>query len=401
MTSLPFMRFPLDWNLEIEALHDHLRHGEFTRLSLLVRTSEPDWQYQALESLSSLLTQTSHLRSWYEASPGETGPSIALALHLARKAQDCRVEGPEEEAEAAGWAAEAREIVDRMAALEPDNVRIACARIEVARAQRDTDTIHEVWEAASRKHPDFFPLTVAYMTCLSPRFFGTHDEILAFARPRAADAEPGELRGLLPVFAYAELAASILAFLPEAESFRSVTDRYFRQDSVREEIFECARNYLGSDFEAWEERDVRALNVLLFTVELAGGRTLELSEALQERYTEFPWGWLGESRDSFERFALGLSGGDKWAEEVWLGDMNAIALIAISLLLLYFTLPEAVQSAKADRAVVAAGGFFGGPVLIHTPWVDVSVGLAFSALLFLFGAWLLMVKVTRRIARAW
>lgn len=47
---------------------------------------------------------------------------------------------------------------------------------------------------------------------------------MAFARPRAAEAGPGELRGLLPVFAYAELAATFIAFLSEGESFRSITD---------------------------------------------------------------------------------------------------------------------------------------------------------------------------------
>lgn len=399
MISTVWMRFPLDWSPEIEVLHDCLDHGEIGRLTLLVRMSDLDWQYQALESLSSLTTKTSRLRSWYEASPGALAPSIALALHLVRKAYDRRGDGPKGEAEAAQWAAEAREIVDRAAASEPGDPRITCARIEVARVEGGRDTIRKVWDEASVTHPDFFPLLVAVMTCVSLRFFGTEAEILAFARSRAAEAGPGEVRGVLPVLAHAEIAASRIASLSRVDSFRSVTDPYFGQDSVRGEILQCVRTYLGPDVSAWDRLDVRALNFLLFTLELCGEPTPLLAQAIGGRYTEIPWGWLGDSRETFERFVRGNSKEDKWAQEVWLGDMNAVALIFIGLMILYFTLPEALLSAKADRSLVVEGGFFGGPVLVHTPWIDISVGVVFSALLLLFGAWLLMVKVTRDIAR--
>ena len=398
MISTTFMRFPLDWNLEIQVLHDHLRHGEFARLTLLTRISDLDWQYQALESLSGPTTETSLLRSWHEAAPGEIAPSIALALHLLREAYLWRGDGAAGEAKAAQWIEEAREIVERAAALAPEDPRIACARIEVARAAGDRDTIRTIWGWTSRVHADFFPLLVAVMTCVSPRFFGTEGEILAFARAQAAGAQPGELRGVLPVLAHAEIVASRIASFSKLDSFRSVTDPYFKERSVRQEIRECAETYLGPRVKDWEHRDIRALNFLLFALVLSGDRVSNLTRALGPRYTELPWRWLGDSREVFERFARGKLPVDKWAEEVWLGNMNAMALIALSLLVFYFTLPEALLSAKADRSVVAEGGFFGGPVLVHTPWIDISVGVVFSVLMLLFGVWLLLAEATRDIS---
>lgn len=248
----------------------------------------------------------------------------------------------------------------------------------------------------------FFPLLVAVLTSVSPRLFSLDEEILEFARAQAAGARAGELRGVLPVLAHAEIAVSRLASFPEAESFRAFTDPYFGWYPVQEEILHCARIYFDYkiDVEAWKQLDVRALNFFLFALRLSRMGFAELVEALEGRYTELPWGWLGDSREVFERFTGILPPGDKWAREVWQGDMSSLGLIAVGLVLLYFMLPEALLSAKAARSVVSEGGFLGGPVLVHTAWVDLTVGLALSVVLLLFGGWLLMAQVTRGIARA-
>lgn len=471
---MPEMEFPLDWSNDVRLRHEQLRRGEIESLETSLQAIDDlEWHYQVLESLAWRSTKTAHLRRWHEQEPSSTPAALALVLHLVQQAYDERRWSASEEERTKAQAlfserVEAAEaILAPVRAREPNDAEVAAVALTLARAAEDLPAIREIWEQAYAAHPDFAPLLIEYLTCLSPRFFGTEGDLLGFARTMATEAPVGSFRVVLPLLAHAEIVVMHLSRLRETRSFTAVTDPYFQQYAVRMDLLYAAECYLGPNPAEWALRDVRALNYLLFALALAREPIRPLTAAIAGRYTVLPWAWLGDSQEVFESFERqgrrrwrgprSIALFDRRAFDIVHGNLSALGMIAIACFLLYLTLPDALFSAKADRsqklvmkvdwveakevgiatrytahgmvgdqqgvvrtgkkeygrskyelvvhpvrgernAFLRAEDHPGGPLLLHTPWVDVTLGVLMSVLILFFALFLLLVRTPREIA---
>lgn len=177
----------------------------------------------------------------------------------------------------------------RAAEREPQDPTPAAARLWTAMGQgADRGEVRQRFDNLCQLDPLHRPGHESYLTSQTPRWGGSFDEALAFARSVARASRGTGLPSLIPRAHLEHFAA-----LHHARDGRAAD--YFAEDAFREEIRLSFEHSLGHPDYRPDRQRLEDLNVYAFVFTQMGdfGRGLAAFDAMECYLTTYPWSYFG------------------------------------------------------------------------------------------------------------
>lgn len=352
------------WDPQAVELAKELATGAYARVDdALHAVRDPDLRLDLIESLAGGAS-SKQLDGWRAALPESEHAAIARAIRTIDDAWDERnyAEGDElSEAQLEtflGTLREAEELLRLARRVAPNDPVPYAIAIRLHRSATNLQELKEAWKAGLALHPEFRRLYYEFLTGLSPRWYGSAEDILAFAADQSRDAPGGDFRHALIAAAHCEILATILAGQRETADFIAISREYFAQLSVRRDILHAAYATAG-ETRSWSHAGIRELNVLAFAMALCEQPVADLFVALDGRYTPEPWSYLGEPEEVFARFesrvfrskrGRGVPRTDTEAADRIQAVFPMIGLPILAVWLMYLGIGEGMVAPRVDRS---------------------------------------------------
>ncbi|MEV5241125.1 hypothetical protein AB0K89_18765 [Streptomyces cinnamoneus] len=177
---------------------------------------------------------------------------------------------------------------------DPVPWRVALTHARGSQAPREV--FDGYWREATARSSHHFGCHASALQYLCEKWFGSHEEMFAFAEEAADQALPGSLLHALPLLAAVEYAVVASA----------VEDGPLDPDRIDAAVERALG--LVSHYEAGDEEIAGVRNHLALMLARAGrwADALEQFRAIGVHATEFPWAYLGDAREQFLDFRTGV-----------------------------------------------------------------------------------------------
>ncbi|MFF4649502.1 hypothetical protein [Streptomyces sp. NPDC001380] len=242
------------------------------------------------------------LHAWLDAEPDDPDAVLVKADLCIRQAWEVRSGARAERVAHDQFQAffallgDAAPVIRRAAELNPaDPVpwRIALTHARGSQAPRAVFDAH--WEEAAARAPCHYGCHVSALQYLCRKWYGSHEEMFAFAERAADQALPGSRLHALPLLAAVEYRV--------VDGVREGADPAFdaRAEAAVRRALDLSASFAPGDPEAAGFRNHLALMLLL----AGDGRTEEALEAFRAtgvHATRLPWAYFGDPREQFLTF---------------------------------------------------------------------------------------------------
>jgi len=189
------------------------------------------------------------------------------------------------------WLAEAEQHLVRATSLAPDDATPWVYLLVTGRGlQHERGELERVFRQAVARDPEHLEAYRQMMQFLCKKWFGTHEDMFAFARSVSAAAPTGSPLHELPIFAHVERWVEFSVKDPHELQQRA---GYFRDPAVTAEL-SVARERLGPLLTgAPDGRSVTARNMLAFVAWRAGDKNAFADEiaAMHGVVSPMPWNY--------------------------------------------------------------------------------------------------------------
>lgn len=193
---------------------------------------------------------------------------------------------------------DATAVIAAAAELNPgDPVPWEIALTHARGTQAPRDVFDAYWAEAVARAPHHYGCHATALQYLCDKWYGSHEEMFAFAEQAAEGALPGSKLHALPL-----LAAVEYEVVSHDSTGNGPIDRA-RIDAAIDRALELSGWYAPGDPEAAGFRNHLAL-MLVFGERWA--EALDIFRAIGVHAREYPWAYIGESRKEFLEFRLGV-----------------------------------------------------------------------------------------------
>lgn len=296
---------------EFAGIRNALAADDWPTAEQLLRELPPDEAAYALEMIADREGIETLLEQAVAADPASACARTALArrciaigwgIRTGARAEDV---SPEQFEAFRSWLVRAEQLLIDACAADGSFVPAWGARVLTARALEVGATeAARRYDRIRRLSPHDFPAQTHMLQYLLPKWAGSEEQALAFAREAAADAPPGSHNGALVPIVHIERWLDLDAGKPGAA--------YMAQQAVVDELTGAASRSVLHDDYVGGPLGVQAHSCFAMAFWLAGRneRAAVHFAALGDRATEFPWMYtfdapaqLGELRDAVLRGA--------------------------------------------------------------------------------------------------
>ncbi|MFI0355587.1 hypothetical protein [Actinomadura sp. 9N407] len=287
--------------------HDHAWAAEF-----LTAVTEPDERAFYLSICARVPGLQDWIGAWTRAEPRSTLPLLVRGAHAVgwawaarqgtyneQDTQDDRFQGFSERLELA------EACLGEVAARDPGETAAWTFLLAAALGGRvKPDEAHRRFDRVLELHPGHLRAHTYMFTYLCEKWYGSHEEMFAFARGAVAQSPPGSPLGRLVADAHVEVWLS----LPKAQA-----ETYMAQEDVRSDLRAAADHSIRHPAYRAQAGWPEVHNVFAFAFALAGDipAAREEFQIIGEYVTELPWAYYApDPVDAFsalrERVTAGL-----------------------------------------------------------------------------------------------
>ncbi|MEV5742376.1 hypothetical protein AB0L30_20180 [Microbispora rosea] len=262
--------------------------------SFLRSVSDPDDRAFYLNVCGSVKGVQDWADEWIAAEPGSTLPLLVKGAHGIRWAWEARGAATADQTSDQQFREfhrrlkMAEDCLDEVVERDPDDVAAWSFLVVSARGRQvGREEALRRFHAATSRHPGHLHTHTQMLQWLCAKWFGSEEEMFAFARRTVADAPPGSPLGRLVAEAHLEKWLSL---------DRGEDDEYMTRPDVRAELRAAAdrsvRHPAYRRRPGWpEDHNVFACAFVLAADHVAAR---ERFEALGDLVTETPWRYLGD-----------------------------------------------------------------------------------------------------------
>ncbi len=267
--------------------------------SFLGAVTDPDDRAFYLDVCSETTGVQEWIGEWIAAEPGSTLALLVKGAHGVRWAWEARGSATADHTSAQRFREfhrrlkTAEDCLDEVVERDPDEVVAWSFLVTSARGRQVAP--EEAWRRfgeATRRHPAHLRTHLQMLQYLCAKWFGSEEEMFAFARKAAAAAPPGSPLALAVVSAHIEQWLSLDA---------GEDGDYFDRPDVRGELRTAADRSVRHP--AFRRRPgwPAGHNALAFAFALGGDHTAakEQFAAVGDLVTDWPWCYLGDESTAF------------------------------------------------------------------------------------------------------
>ncbi|MFD8883572.1 hypothetical protein ACFV0H_13720 [Streptomyces erythrochromogenes] len=150
----------------------------------------------------------------------------------------------------------------------------------------------ELWSQITKRDPKNLSAHTSAMQYWSQKWRGSHELALAFARERAAEAEPGELLSVLPLIAYIEQELHESDLKPET---------FFKEPEVLAAVDSALADLAAADPEDWRSIRLRHLLAWFLFWQDRDAEAVEQFRHIDGYIGAMPWYYWSPSRYVYAR----------------------------------------------------------------------------------------------------
>lgn len=291
---------PAQGDPRARALMDALKMQDWrTARDILTTTTDPDARAFLMEVAAGVAGVQDWIGSWIEAEPQSTLPVLVRGCHgvwwawEARGAKGAEHTSKDQFREFFRRLRLAENLLDEVVARDPDDVTAHTWLVASARGRQvDGDEAQARFDEVVKRHPAHVVAHEQRLQYLCAKWFGSDEQMFAFAREATAAAPDGSLLPELVVVAHIEKWLS----LPRGED-----DEYVSSPQVRTEILAATeKSLLHPAFTpgfGWIPR----ANTFAMGLEKAGEfeAAARVFDMIGDQVSEWPWTYCGNPVAAF------------------------------------------------------------------------------------------------------